>query len=155
MHCVCLYLPPFCRTKKNEAEWHEEIVGLNRDLVELYGSEAAEASLTLLIGDFNTQPRCLGAGPDFAPERDRALSALCRRWKLHLHNPSLHGDVPATLTLPLRKRTVQIRRGSTRHGPDVGRAIDLAYASPDLQPNDVIHNGGWNNNNIIDARFKG
>ena len=47
----------------------------------------------------------------------------------------------SSVYLPRRKRQVDVKIGSTRHGHTVGRAIDLALCSRNLGATLVIHNG--------------
>ena len=66
---------------------------------------------------------------------------LTKKWDIHLHNPSLAGAVPLEIDLPIRGRQVKVYAGSTRHGPSVGRAVDIVGTIGERTLDMVIHNG--------------
>jgi hypothetical protein len=118
--------------------WSAELDGLEEDLAKLHASEVEPA--ILLTGDANLQPSTLGAGPDLAQKDIRWISFLSA-WTLALRNPSLAGQVPLSVYLTARDRSVMVRPGDTHHGSGNSRAIDLIAASESVVPEVQIHNG--------------
>ena len=103
-------------------------------------SSTPKLANVVIMGDFNFQPACLGAGPDPSPRRREAWRLFMIRWTLSLHNPYLGDETPSSIWLPLRGREASVRTGSTRHGPHTGRAIDLVLSSSDVELVFTIHN---------------
>ena len=126
----------------HDDRWIAELTGLGNDLSILCEGDSKSLSHVVIQGDFNFQPPVLGGpGVSDSARRRSAWNSFMDEWDLLLHNPPFHGDVPDSILLPLRGRSVDVYAGSTRHGPTAGRAIDLVMSSRDVCLDMVIHNG--------------
>ena len=140
---ICLvYLPPQGNCEDDVA-WRLELEGLSTDLEQILArSEVNNLTLSNIVitGDFNFQPPELGGALDPRCRRRTAWATFQRRWSLELNNPTMHAAPISSIRLPLRNKVVNVRAGSTRHGPTPGRAIDLTLSSTDVSIEMVIHN---------------
>ena len=118
-------------------EWLQEMKGLTHDMEIL---QSTGYSLFFISGDLNVQPGFLG-GSDPKPETDSAVSVWVNKFSLSILNPTLSGDSPWPVQLPIRQKEVQVNTGDTHHGAGQSRAIDLAFCSSQLNGHCTIHNG--------------
>ena len=138
---VVLQFPPSGGTAKNE-EWVNELSHLEADLA-WFGNQGMDMDSAdfLFMGDMNMQPEELGGGPETHLIRQRCWDKFKSKWGFVLHSPTLHGQSPQELFLPLRQRSVTIKPSSSHHGRGCGRLIDLVWSTPRLQVAVTIHNG--------------
>ena len=125
----------------NDDAWVRLLQCLGADLQVLALELGGVLWKVFVQGDFNFQPTSLGLGVDPSRKRREAWDIFIGKWNLALHNVCLNDEDPQPMLLPRRGREVEIRTGSTRHGPIVGRAIDLMLATEDLDVTMKIHNG--------------
>ena len=118
---------------QNDDTWVALLQQLSSDLEKLCIGDSGILANIIVQGDFNFQPPGLGGQPDPSRKRSAAWEIFLSKWDLVLHNPHLGEETPVSVHLPLRDRDVMLRRGSTRHGPHVGRAIDLTLTSSDVE----------------------
>ena len=138
---VCTLAFPTAGAHHEEA-WLSMLSGLHDDLCCIKSLQGlASLRRMILQGDFNFQPSCLGGGDDHSSRRRRAWERFVAEWGLILRNEPLDVQDVMEVVLPLRKRSVKLMRGSTRHGPSVGRSIDLVMSTCDVVLNATIHNG--------------
>ena len=140
----------------NDVRWVAEVDGLEKDLETIYsescleGRESTPPTKTrkknirniLAVGDFNFQPSSLGQGCDPSKARRRRWELLMASSELRLLNQTMATETPQMVKFPGRGQHVRLLSGSTRHAspPSVGRAIDLALASEDIDVRLIIHN---------------
>ena len=139
--CVFLAMPTQA-SAEHETRWHLELEGLDKDLQTITSLwRARSLPHIFLAGDFNVQPACLSGQADPKPKRDLALRLLLDKWSLSLLNPSVAGERPCQVQLPLRKQTICIRAGDTHHAGNP-RAIDLVICSNHTHAAEaIVHNG--------------
>ena len=92
------------------------------------------------LGGAKEPCRKLGGAKEPCRKRQAAWSQMCNTFGLVLHNPALDSNSVHSIRLPLREKMVSIQEGSTRHGPGIGRAIDLVFSSDGLYTDVTIHN---------------
>ena len=139
----CFFWLVFYLPANDEARWHEEVDGIDRDAATIFSQASPQIPILFWMGDANLQPSAMGKGADPKPSRDRRWESLIKKWSVLLWNPPGFGGVPCSLFLPRRRKTVSLVPSDTHHcngGPGVSRTLDLVYGSPDLSGSVVIHN---------------
>ena len=111
IHLACVYLPPFSKDGGSDSEWHAELDGLHGDLSTLFGMNAS--AHFLMVGDWNVQPISISHTIDRAQLRGVAIERFYARWEGVLLNPNVQHDTTVRITVPLRKKPVDIHPGST------------------------------------------
>ena len=141
MLCIVFLYLPTPRDKAQDDKWLFAVAALEQDLA-IARSRFPNCSVHfLLVGDWNVQPACLGAGPDPRPRRDDGFQKLLTTSDLCLLNPTLGSESPQLVVRPLTGEQIKIRTGDTHHGGGASRALDLGVASSSLPCFLTVHNG--------------
>ena len=94
IYIACVYLPPL-PSQGSDDQWLSEISGLDEDIAAVRTVFGARAQI-FVMGDFNVEPREIGAASCSSSARHRARegrwSQSYKQWGLALLNPSLQSE---------------------------------------------------------------
>ena len=83
----CFFWLVFYLPANDEARWHEEVDGIDRDAATIFSQASPQIPILFWMGDANLQPSAMGKGADPKPSRDRRWESLIKKWSVLLWNP--------------------------------------------------------------------